>query len=207
MSGVRAWLLVALLLPGFAGAQSTIRSDFDHDSTGFRLDGAHLASGCGDCHSRGIFEGTLRECEDCHTQGRIVTATPKPARHVLTSERCAACHATRSFVPLARMDHTEAFGDCVSCHNNQTVAGKPVDHPPAGDNCDACHLTSTFEVVVFGQSGFRSDCADCGGAPNAVDRAFARAVYIGRLLDPPRTADAAPAEPGEQCVTCGVAER
>ena len=140
------------MLPAMAGAQSTIRSDFDHDSTGFRLDGAHLASGCGDCHSRGVFDGTLRECEDCHSQGRLVTATPKPARHVLTSERCAACHATRSFIPLARMDHAEAFGDCVSCHNNQAVPGKPVDHPPAGDNCDACHLTSTFEVVVFGQS-------------------------------------------------------
>jgi hypothetical protein len=151
-----------------AFAQSTIRSDFDHDSTGFRLEGAHLATGCGDCHRKGIFEGTLRECEDCHRQGSTVTATAKPARHVLTSERCESCHAPRSFIPLVRMDHTEAFGECVSCHNNQVAPGKPIDHPPAGDNCEACHLTSTFSVVTLGL-GSRTPAGSEGLSPAALE--------------------------------------
>ena len=112
------------------------------------------------------------------------------------------------------MDHTEAFGDCVSCHNNQAVPGKPPDHPPAGDNCDTCHLTSTFEVVVFGQSGLSGD------SRSGIDRATVRAFDIDRLLDQPRAtcagcadnasasgSKADTARPEEMCGSCGLTER
>ena len=158
-------ILFVLLLVSYSQAtlgQTAIRSDFDHDSTGFRLDGAHLITNCGACHSRGIFEGTLRTCADCHEDGGTVIATTKPARHVLTTQQCEACHATRSFLPLQRMDHTEAVGDCVSCHNNQLAPGKPIDHPPASDQCDSCHLTVAFSPVrTFDHTGIVAGCFNC----------------------------------------------
>ncbi len=156
---------VLVLLIGFAHAvqaQTAIRSDFDHDSTGFRLDGAHLVAQCGACHSRGIFEGTLRLCADCHEDGGTVVATAKPARHILSTQQCESCHATRSFLPLRRMDHIETVGDCVSCHDNQLAPGKPVDHPPASDQCDSCHLTVAFSPVrTFDHSGIVANCFSC----------------------------------------------
>jgi len=157
-----ALFCVCALWLGSALSQTVIRSDFDHDSTSFRLDGAHLGTGCGDCHRRGNFAGTLRECEDCHSQGAIVTATAKPARHIVTTHRCDACHATRSFVPLERIDHNEVYGACANCHNNLIAPGKPIDHPPAGDQCQSCHLTVRFSPVVrFDHSGITSNCATC----------------------------------------------
>jgi hypothetical protein len=143
------WLIASLLvviiaLPHVADSQTAIRSDFDHDSTSFPLDGAHAIASCGDCHRNGVFKGTGRECEDCHADGGLVAATAKPARHILASERCVSCHATRSFIPPNRMDHNEVLGECISCHNNQTALGKPINHIPAGDQCDTCHLTVVF---------------------------------------------------------------
>ncbi|MEM7502406.1 MAG: hypothetical protein AAF417_10205 [Pseudomonadota bacterium] len=152
--------MVLLWAVSVAHAQTSIRSDFDHDSTGFQLDGAHLVANCGTCHARGTFEGTLRQCADCHEDGTLVLATAKPARHVLTTDQCDACHATRSFVPLARMDHIETIGDCVSCHNNAIARGKQPDHPPAGDQCDDCHLTVTFTPAQFFQSLMQLDNAN-----------------------------------------------
>lgn len=157
-------VLIVLLLSFSQAAwtQTAIRSDFDHDSTGFRLDGAHLITQCGACHSRGVFEGTLRNCADCHEDGGTVTATAKPARHILTTQQCEACHATRSFLPLQRMDHNETVGECAGCHDNQAARGKPVDHPPAGDQCDSCHLTVAFSPVrTFDHTGIVAGCFNC----------------------------------------------
>lgn len=137
-------LCVSILWSGAVVSQTAIRSDFDHDSTGFRLDGAHIMTSCGDCHRRGTFASTVRECDGCHTRGGIVPATAKPARHILSTQNCSSCHATRSFIPLDRMDHNEVYGECASCHNNITAPGKPVDHPPAGNQCETCHLTVAF---------------------------------------------------------------
>ena len=170
-------LIAVALLPSTADPQTAIRSDFDHDSTSFPLDGAHAITNCGDCHSRGVFAGTGRECEDCHRSGGIVMATAKPAQHILASERCENCHATRSFVPVRRMDHNEVVGTCVSCHNNRIARGKFVGHPPASDECDDCHLTVAFSPQVLGSTGsddlwnsillfersrLVSACSDCG---------------------------------------------
>lgn len=162
----------AWLWSGLVFSQTAIHSDFDHDSTSFRLDGAHLITGCGDCHRAGNFAGTLRECEDCHTDGGVVTATTKVARHVQTTQRCDACHATRSFLPLNRMDHNEVYGECVSCHDNKTAFGKPVDHPPAGDQCDSCHLTVAFSPVMrFDHAGITANCASCHNGDIAMGKA------------------------------------
>ena len=171
-NGAIALSIVIALWTAVAQGQSAIRSDFDHDSTGFRLDGAHLLTNCGDCHSRGTFAGTLRQCASCHEQGGIVSASFKPATHILTTQNCETCHATRSFVPVQRVDHNEVIGDCVSCHNNQVAIGKTPTHPQTGDQCDNCHLTVAFSPQrTFDHTGITSNCVSChngvtaGGKP------------------------------------------
>jgi hypothetical protein len=153
-------LAVTVFIARLAFTQTSIRSDFDHDSTGFRLEGAHMIVSCGACHSRGIFAGTARNCADCHEDGGIVSATPKPARHILTTQQCDSCHAPRSFLPLHRMDHNETIGDCVSCHDNQTAIGKRVDHIPASDQCDSCHLTVAFRPAFISGAAASDNGAD-----------------------------------------------
>lgn len=177
----RAWLLpLALAFTSLCLAQTAIRSDFDHDSTAFPLEGAHLIANCGTCHAQGIFAGTLRQCADCHEDGSLVLATTKPALHILTTQQCDACHATRSFISLNRMDHNETIGDCVSCHNNTLARGKPADHPPATDECDGCHLTVAFSPQfpggVIPQSGSRSALESAAPRPRPAAGRVARGL-------------------------------
>ena len=53
--------LVAVLVLAIAPLASAQQS-FDHFSTGFELEGAHLNVSCDRCHTGGIFEGTTRSC-------------------------------------------------------------------------------------------------------------------------------------------------
>ncbi|MGD9729828.1 MAG: hypothetical protein AB7V39_26085, partial [Nitrospiraceae bacterium] len=65
-----ALLLSALLLiAGVFIAHNAAAQDekFDHFSTGFPLTGGHRDVACSDCHMRGIFTGTPRQCAACHT--------------------------------------------------------------------------------------------------------------------------------------------
>ena len=157
----RAGLITAALaFTSLCFAQTAIRSDFDHDSTGFPLDGAHLIANCGTCHAAGVFAGTPRQCADCHEDGSTIIATTKPALHIVSTQQCDACHATRSFIPLSRMDHNETVGECVSCHNNTIARGKTVNHPPAPDTCDSCHLTAAFSPQFIGAGASLQDIAN-----------------------------------------------
>lgn len=157
-------LLAALalaLLPTAAPAQSSIASNFDHYTTGFRLDGEHQFAACESCHTDGMFVGTPRDCVGCHTESSRVRATTKTTQHVLTSERCDACHRTSGFIPIMRMDHLEAFGSCASCHDGRRARGKPPDHVPAGEMCDDCHRTTAFVPAAFSHDSIVDNCASC----------------------------------------------
>ena len=141
-------LIAALFAPIDMSAQSVSRSSFDHFTTGFELDGAHRFADCESCHTDGMFVGAPTECAGCHTNSGRVRAATKPAKHALSSQNCAACHRNSSWVPIVRMDHVEAFGQCADCHNGRKFAGKPVDHIPATNFCEDCHNTSTWSMVT-----------------------------------------------------------
>src|SRR5687767_13582499 len=113
--------LVAALAMRIATAQ---RSAFDHMTTGFELQGAHRDVSCESCHVGAMFKGTPRTCTACHTMGSRFSASPKPANHVMTSERCDACHTQDAFMPVLFMQHTEVRGACFTCHNGTTATGK-----------------------------------------------------------------------------------
>lgn len=135
---------VAVFAGGIALSQVSISSDFDHFTTGFRLDGQHQFADCASCHIDGLFVGTPMRCVGCHSQASRVRATAKPARHSLTTEQCEACHRTTAWVPVVHFDHFEALAPCFACHDNRRARGKPTNHIPAPNTCDDCHNTRMF---------------------------------------------------------------
>lgn len=138
------WWVGALLWLHCAPGLAIQRTGFDHLTTGFELRDAHRDMACEYCHVNGVFKGTPRDCAGCHTIGSRISATPKPARHIASDERCALCHAGYSFVPISRMDHTATKGTCASCHNGITAMGKDPKHVLSDNNCTACHTTVAF---------------------------------------------------------------
>ena len=141
-------ILGTTLVSSHAPAQTSQGSNFDHFTTGFRLDGAHQYVNCESCHTEGMFVGTPTRCEGCHTNASRIRATVKPPVHPLTTDHCDACHRTFSWVPIERMDHLETFGTCFSCHNGSEAMGKPVNHIPATDMCEDCHREITWSPVL-----------------------------------------------------------
>src|SRR5882672_4448744 len=124
----RWWLLTCMLaaaialLPGRA-AHSADRTPFDHLTTGFELIGQHRDLPCESCHVNAIFKGTPKDCAACHGVGTAVRATAKPVSHILSTDRCEACHTPVAWNPAVNFDHAEVRGTCSSCHNNKLAQG------------------------------------------------------------------------------------
>lgn len=136
--------LVLVLAAGLAPAQSAFETDFDHDSTGWPLQGSHRNVDCGTCHVAGIFEGTPRQCVACHSRGSLVQAAGVPLNHVRTTDECDACHRQNDWGYVRRVDHNAVIGTCLSCHNGLTATGKPPTHVPTSSDCAACHSTRAW---------------------------------------------------------------
>src|ERR1700730_3550230 len=121
-----ALLLALALAPASFGAQQ--RSQFDHLTTGFELQGQHRDLPCESCHANAVFKGTPRDCASCHGVGTAVRATAKIATHILSTDRCESCHTPVAWRPAVNFDHAEARGSCSTCHNNVQAQGKGPRH-------------------------------------------------------------------------------
>lgn len=114
---------------------------FDHDKTGFHVDGAHAAVACADCH-RGANGDAMRlvataTCATCHT-----------SEHASFEARaCSDCHQT---------DHT-AFADGAFDHR---ATGWPLERRHKVQDCAACHPIDQ----VHAPSG---RCMDCHADPHS----------------------------------------
>ena len=160
----RWWTLLALLLACIwapAASAVQIRDSFDHLTTGFELLGQHRDLPCESCHANALFKGTPRACSACHGVGTAIRATAKTASHILSSERCDACHTPNAWVPAVNFDHAEARGSCSTCHNNVQAQGKGPTHIQTDLECDACHSTLSWAGAVFNHSGVTTGCASC----------------------------------------------
>ena len=104
------------------------RAKFDHNKTGFVLQGEHARVNCESCHAKGVFKGTPKDCGGCHSQGSRINATAKSSQHIVTNEKCESCHQVTGWAE-AKMSHASiAPGSCSNCHNNSKMAGKPAHH-------------------------------------------------------------------------------
>ena len=145
----------------FSNSSSIAQEPFDHFSTSFPLDGAHLNVTCEGCHSGASFKGTIAECVNCHSPTGLVRASSKPNDHVSSSEFCADCHTTAAWTPITYMDHASIMEPCVTCHNGQQATGKSLNHIVSSENCDDCHQTSGWLPAVFDHTNVVGGCLNC----------------------------------------------
>lgn len=65
---------------------------FDHDRTGWPLQGRHFTTPCMTCHTAQRWVGLTTECWDCHTQDAARGRAAIPALHPVGRIDCDECH-------------------------------------------------------------------------------------------------------------------
>ena len=140
---------------------------FDHNLTGYKLEGAHDRIDCRDCHQpehinnrdlagrEGTFLGMETACLDCHDDYHQTTLDSK----------CTACHGMETFEDPPHFDHAKTKFplrgahkevECVDCHPMTQKAGMEFQEFSllAFSKCTDCH-----EDAHSGKFGAR--CTDC----------------------------------------------
>ena len=153
------------------------QNSFDHDLTGYLLEGKHDQVNCRDCHRSDFvqdkdlksrdssFLGLDQACLSCHQdyhQGSL-------------SNNCLECHSMDGFLPVTNFDHNNTdfplkgehlVLECDKCHEVGQENGttyqvfSPLDHadckschtdPHAGrlpGSCFACHTENSFQELL-----------------------------------------------------------
>jgi len=110
-----------------AGWQRIKRASFDHERTGYPLEGRHSDVDCDRCHRRGAPRPLERErCTDCHSDahfGQLVARTDRGA--------CEACHNLDGFSPAL-------YG--IDEHRKTAY---PLSGGHLAVACNACHVSAT----------------------------------------------------------------
>lgn len=174
--------IVLFLIFGFAGAQDNPHGDnfsfsctdchttegwtfsqetanFNHDSTGFILEGQHRFNKCADCHKTLVFSETKTNCVDCHTDMHNNTV----------GLDCNRCHTPNSWIVenITEIHQNSRFPlvgahnslDCKACHTQASN----LEFEPLGVECIDCHR-ATYEATTKPnhiQSGFSTNCTEC----------------------------------------------
>lgn len=134
-------------------------ASFDHNTTAFKLSGAHIAVPCANCHKNGVFAGTTSTCYPCHQQQFTAAANPK---HTGLSTDCKTCHTTTAWRP-ASFDHNltafkltgaHAAVPCTQCHLNGVYTGTSAV-------CYTCHQQAFTTAANPKHTGFPTECATC----------------------------------------------
>ncbi len=141
---------------------------FDHDLTGYPLEGGHQQVDCKECHKRDFitvpsarklkntYLGLGLECINCHDDWHQGT---------LSYNDCAACHNVDAFSPATLFDHDDTSYplkgkhqevECIDCHIKETRNGQDfqVFAGVEADNCIDCHDDSH-------QGNLGNNCNQC----------------------------------------------
>lgn len=157
LSNVLVVLLLMFSLHAAAAEVPVGGRDFNHLATGFPLTGGHATTPCETCHLGGVFKGTPRICDGCHSLGKRIVATPKSTAHIVTDAPCDTCHFNTSTFLGARFNHGNALpGQCLSCHNGRITTGRPGSHnsgTKATNSCDQCHRSFAWVPASWNHSG------------------------------------------------------
>ncbi|MBT8275188.1 MAG: cytochrome c family protein [Bacteroidia bacterium] len=127
-------------------------NSFNHDLTGYALEGKHEEVDCRKCHTpdniansdirkrKGTYLGLDDACLSCHDDFHQKTL----------SNDCLSCHNMDAFKPVANFDHNETDYplkgehinvDCIECHKMTTRNGVKFQEftDLAFSDCKACH--------------------------------------------------------------------
>jgi hypothetical protein len=125
---------------------------FDHNLTGYELEGKHEEVDCKKCHvsefiadkdlkkRKGTFLGLDEKCLSCHDDYHQKTL----------ASTCLDCHDMKGFEPAPKFDHDQADYqlkgehinvDCIECHTKTTRNGKEFQEFTGipFDDCVSCH--------------------------------------------------------------------
>ncbi|MDD3080003.1 MAG: cytochrome C [Paludibacter sp.] len=150
---------------GFKPSDFTIER---HNKTKFKLENAHAATSCFECHHKGeewSFRNIGERCVDCHTN----VHKDKMDEKFMPNEDCTVCHSTKSWdVPVFDHDKTgfklegaHAKEKCNACHYPKDEKGvKNQIFNGLSQKCSACHKDN--HVGQFAVNG-QTDCTRCHG--------------------------------------------
>ncbi len=164
--GFTVFALIALLF-SFSGQLQAAKSIQEiHDKTGFVLRGTHITTNCSNCHVQGVFKGTPKTCNGCHTNGARVNTTRKTTNHIKSSDRCGDCHTQTAWKP-ATMNHREVTGSCSTCHNGVIATGKIKNHVESDNTCENCHSSNGWTPAGFNHTNVSTGtCNSCHATGN-----------------------------------------
>ena len=138
-------------------------ANFDHNTTGFPLTGAHQTVECSSCHQSG-FTGTPTQCESCHQTDFNSTTNPNHQTIGLSTD-CQTCHTTNpGWQPASFPIHNnfyELLGahanitNCADCHNG--------NYNSTPNECYGCHADNYNNTTNPNHQsvGFGTDCQSC----------------------------------------------
>jgi hypothetical protein len=67
---------------------------FDHDRTGWPLQGRHFTASCVSCHTAQRWVGLVNECWDCHADDAARGKARAPGAHPFGALDCSGCHTS-----------------------------------------------------------------------------------------------------------------
>ena len=118
------------------------RESFDHEETGYPLEGAHARAACRDCHKPGLVKDqTVRAAKSLRLG----------STYLGLARSCAACHLDPH---RGQFDAWIRAGDCASCHGTEDWHRVAIDHAKTG-----FPLTGKHAAVACASCHFRVDAA------------------------------------------------
>lgn len=129
--------------------ESWRRVIFDHDRTGFSLEGGHQGVPCRSCHKApDRMKGLSRACASCHGdphEGQFARAS--------TPMQCQQCHSVVGWSRITfdhdrrsrfKLEGAHRNVPCGACHKTERKDGKPfVRFKPLPVTCEGCHAGQT----------------------------------------------------------------
>lgn len=152
---------------GFAPSKFTIEQ---HNTSKFKLDGAHLAQPCFVCHltdKKWVFRNLGSNCVDCHKDIHAETLDKK----FYGKQSCSSCHTTNSWSGI-NFDHKQTnyalVGkhqnvQCRDCHKKASLSSLTPQFRGISTQCNSCH--NDVHGGQF-QKDNVTDCARCH-SPNS----------------------------------------
>lgn len=148
---------------GFNPSEYTIDR---HNQTKFKLEGAHAATSCTECHKKQkdwSFRNIGNQCIDCHENEHKGFISAK----FLPNDDCTVCHSVNSWTNVSfdhdktkfKLEGAHVQQTCAACHyrkdengiKKQQFEGIPVE-------CSSCHKDE--HAGQFAING-KTDCAKC----------------------------------------------
>jgi hypothetical protein len=138
---------------------------FDHNTTGYPLEGNHNQIKCSACHNTANITDTPKDCKSCHAEPSIHKGQ--------FDQTCDTCHSSQGWSP-ANLDglpfaHLTTTGFSLALHqtdySNQEITCTTC-HPTDLNTLDIqtcidCHTQHDSKLMVDHQQQFGSDCMTC----------------------------------------------